>query len=176
MGWRDAGFGRRPLLPRLWGSKGPKARSRGSPLLAGAAPRKSGVSAGPAVAVERATGEGRAGPADCPPRRGFEGRSGRVRERGERGQLGSEGNEGSAPTGSPGARARARAPPLGAGWGRRQPELPAPPNTPTQCLGGASRNRQRRASARTARREAPRVRAASRSLARSLARALGRAG
>lgn len=95
--------------------------------------------------------------------------SGRVRERGERGQLGSEG---SAPTGSPGARARARAPPIGAGWGRRQPELPAPPDTPTQCLGGASRNRQRLASARTARREAPRVRAAS----RSLARALGRAG
>lgn len=99
--------------------------------------------------------------------------SGRVRERGERGQLVSKRSEGNAPTGSPGSRARARAPPTGAGWGRRQPELPAPPDTPTQCLGGASRNRQRRASARTARREASRVRAAFRSLARSRARAGG---
>lgn len=158
-----------PLLPRFWGPEGPEARSRGSPVLAGAAPRKSGVSAGQAIAAVRTTGEGRTGRAACGPRLGCESRV-RPGSAGWRTLL--LGCEGSAPTGSPGARARARAPPLGVGWGRRQPELPAPADTPTQCLGGASRNRQRRASARTARREAPRVRAAS----LLLASALGRAG
>lgn len=77
-GCRDTGFGLSvgsgdPRGPRRAPASGPPPPPP-PPTPAGAAPRKSGVSAGLAVAAESTTGEGRTGPAGCRSHCGFEGR------------------------------------------------------------------------------------------------------